>query len=160
MTTFLAVWGAVVSTLLAIWSIHKDLRDRGNVRVEAYLSIVDETDEETRETKYKYDVEITLTNIGSRSVIVTSVGAGTKGQWRLLRFGLKSGKGWSRMFFDIRIFPKRLEPGEFVSITRDNLYFLKEKSACDYLFAMDSLGRYYFLPKADLDRMRQHYGGA
>jgi hypothetical protein len=32
-TTILAVWGAVVSTIAIIWNIRRDLADRGKLRV-------------------------------------------------------------------------------------------------------------------------------
>jgi hypothetical protein len=148
-TTFLAIWGALLSTVLAAWNIYKDIRDRGNIRVEAYLTQWEEKDEETGKSATEYEVEITLTNIGRRPVIVTSVGA------RESR-GLKS-KGFSEIYFDVRrILPKRLDAGEFVSLERDELFFLVD-SKYDRLFARDSLGRYYFLPKAELDLMRQNY---
>ena len=76
MTTFLAIWGAILSTVLAVWSIYKDIRDRGNIRVEAYLSEWTENDDDTGELLFKYQVEIVLTNIGRRPVVVTSVGVG------------------------------------------------------------------------------------
>jgi hypothetical protein len=148
-TTFLAIWGALLSTVLAAWNIYKDIRDRGNIRVEAYLTEWEEKDEETGKLDTKYEVEITLTNIGRRPVIVTSIGVRRDSR------RLKS-RGFSEMYFDVRILPKSLDPGEFVSIERDKLFFLVD-SEYDRLFARDSLGRYYFLPKAELDRMRQNY---
>ncbi len=54
MTTFLAIWGAILSTVLAVWSIYKDIRDRGNIRVEAYLSEWTENDDDTGELLFKY----------------------------------------------------------------------------------------------------------
>jgi hypothetical protein len=40
LTTILAVWGAVVSTATAIWSIRKDLRDKVKVKVTASLRCI------------------------------------------------------------------------------------------------------------------------
>jgi hypothetical protein len=140
-TTFFAIWGALLSTALAAWNIYKDIWDRGNIRVEAYLTQWEEKDEETGKLGTKYEVDITLTNIGRRPVIVTTVGLKSQG---------------SEIYFDVRTLPQRLDAGEFVSLERDELFFLVD-SKYDRLFAQDSVGRYYFLPKAELDLMRQNY---
>jgi hypothetical protein len=168
MTTFLAIWGAVLSTVLAIWSIYKDARDRGNIRVEAYLSEWTETDPETGKLLFQYEAEIILTNVGRRPVVVTSVGVGHRSPflvlWRRLpsqiRLHRKLPKKFYEAIFDVgKVLPKRLEPEEFISIKRENLYFLKS-SECNFLFALDSRGRYYFLPKAAWDRMQRNYKAA
>jgi hypothetical protein len=151
MTTFLAVWGAVLSTILAMWNIYKDLRDRGNIRVQAYLSEGTETDEETGDSVFRCQVEIILTNIGRRPVIVTSIGVRRNSRRR------EKPRGLSEAYFVSRDIPKRLDPGEFVSIEQDQLFFLEGSAEYDHLFAMDSLGRYYFLPKAEMDLMRHRY---
>ena len=169
LTTILALWGAVLSTFLAIWNIYKDIRDRGNVRVEAELSEWDEPDDDTGELVVKYEVEIILTNIGRRPAIVRSIGVGRESGlllfiWRRLpprlRLNQKPPKGYFEAIFnDDGRLPKRLEPGDFISIKRDNLKFL-EGSEYSVLFATDSLGHYYFLRKAGWERMTRNYGPA
>jgi hypothetical protein len=166
MTTFLAIWGAILSTILAFWNIYKDVRDRANLRVEAYLSEWTEKNEETDETEFKYEVEITLTNVGRRPIIVTDVGVGSNSRllylWRRLPAWLRLHRSRPKGFYEAtfacgKAVPRRLEPGEFVSIKRDNLFFLKKDSGCNVLFALDSLGRYYFLPRLAWDRLLRNY---
>jgi hypothetical protein len=169
LTTTLALWGAALSTLLAVWNIYKDIRDRGNVRVEAELSEWTERDDETEDLVFRYEVEIILTNIGRRAALVRSVGVGRKSGpllsiWRRLpprfRLNQKPPKGYYEAVFDDKgCLPKRLEPGDFISIKRDNLKFLEDPEY-GFLFAIDSLGHYYFLPKAGWDRMRRNYSPA
>jgi hypothetical protein len=165
MTIFLAIWGAALSTILAIWSIYKDLRDRGALRIEAYISEWDEKDEETNEDVRKYEIEIILTNIGRRPVIVHSIGFGNcKGArlyiWRKLPPGFRLHRSPPEGFYEAILnvegkLPKRLEPAEFVSLKRTNLRFLENDNTA--FFALDSLSRYYLLPKAAWDRMRRNY---
>src|SRR5712691_10646634 len=145
MTTFLAVWGAILSTVLAIRSIYKDILDRGNIRVEAYLSEWTENDDVTGELLFKYEVEIILTNIGRRPIVVASVGVGRDSSylalWRRLpsrlRLHRKPPKGYSEATLDVGrgILPKRLDPGESISVKRDNerekLFFLKSSPEKD-----------------------------
>jgi hypothetical protein len=40
LTTFFAVWGAVVSTGTALWALRKDLRDKPDIRVKASLRCI------------------------------------------------------------------------------------------------------------------------
>jgi hypothetical protein len=168
MTTLLAIWGAILSTVLAVWNIYKDIRDRGNVRVEAYLGEWTERDDDTGELLFKYEVETTLTNIGRRPVFVMAVGVGCNSPllalWRrlpvALRLHRRLPKGFLEAIFEVNgALPKRIDPGEFISIKRENLFFLKSSHGADYnvLFATDSLGKYYFLPKAAWDRMLRNY---
>jgi hypothetical protein len=165
MTIILAVWGAVLSTILAIWNIYKDLRDRGSLRVEAYISEWDEKGEETEETVRQYEVEIILTNVGRQPLIVHSIGFGkSKGfllyVWRKLPTGFRLHRSPPSGFYEAILdvhgkLPKRLEPVDFISIKRTNLTFLETDDAV--FFALDSLGRYYLLPQAAWDRMRRNF---
>lgn len=165
MTTFLAIWGAILSTLLALWNIYKDFRDRGNIRVEAYLSEWDEKDEESRELVRKYEVEIILTNVGRRPILVHSVGVGAgKGMalyiWRRLPPRLRLHRSPPNGFYEAILdvegrLPARLDSEEFISIKRGNLLFLENSQ--HVFFVLDSVGRYYFLPKAAWERMRKNY---
>src|ERR1700682_5628939 len=163
MTIFLAIWGAALSTILAIWSIYKDFRDRGALRVEAYISEWDENDEETKEAVRQYEVEIILTNVGRRPVIVHSIGFGKSDGarlyvWRKLPPGFRLHRSPPKGFYEAILdaegkLPRRLEPAEYVSLKKTNLRFLETDNAV--FFVLDSLGRYYLLPKAAWDRMKR-----
>jgi hypothetical protein len=155
----------MLSTILAVWGIYKDVRDRGNVRVEAYLSEWDDINEETNERARKYEVEIILTNIGRRSVLVHSVGFGVQRGvrlylWRRLPAMMRVHRSPPKDFYEAILdvggsLPKRLDAGEFISIKRDNLLFLQDRESI--FFALDSLGHYYFLPKSAWNRMLKNY---
>jgi hypothetical protein len=165
MTTFLAIWGAILSTALALSSFYKDLRDHAKVRVEASLSEWSEKDDDTEEVLDKYEMEIVLTNVGRRPVIVVSVGVGNINPswifWRRLPSWIRIRRNPPGGFFEAtldmkRVLPTRLDAGDFIALTRDNLFFFETSENCS-LFAVDSLGRYYFLPKSAWDRMKRNY---
>jgi len=168
MTTFLAIWGAILSTFLAIWTLYKDFRDRGNIRVEAYLSEWDERDDETQEHIRKYEVEIILTNIGRRPIFVHSIGVGeAQGMglfiWRRLppriRLHRSPPEGFYEAILDVEgRLPARLDAGDFITMSRSNLLFLENRA--HVFFALDSLGHYYFLPQAAWNRMLRNYNPA
>jgi hypothetical protein len=40
LTTFLAVWGAVLSSLTAAWSVRKDLHDKPKIKLKATLRCI------------------------------------------------------------------------------------------------------------------------
>jgi hypothetical protein len=164
MTTCLAVWGAILSTFLAVWTIYRDIRDRGNLRVEAYLSEWDERGEEANELHRKYEVEIILTNIGRRPIFVSDIGVGNQhGLWLYLwrrlppriRLHLSPPKKFYEAILRVDGLPARLESGQNVSLKRENLTFLDGRESV--LFALDTLGRYYTLPKAAWNRMVRNY---
>src|SRR4051812_12321729 len=105
LTTALAAWGALLSTLLAIWNIQKDLRDRGRLRVEAYLAEWLEKDDETGEHVTKYEVEIIVTNVGRRSVTLQSLGVGRHDSfalkvWRKVPSNLRLHRGLPTRFLE------------------------------------------------------------
>jgi hypothetical protein len=49
MTTFLAIWGAILSAVVAVRNVHKDIRDRAALRVQAYRSELTERDAAKKE---------------------------------------------------------------------------------------------------------------
>lgn len=166
LTTGLAIWGATLSTILAIWNIHKDFRDKGFLRVEAYLSEWDEIDEENDgERIRKYQVEIIITNIGRRSVVAHSLGYGRESNlrqyiWRrfpaYFRLHRKMPAGSYEAIFDVKNeLPKKLDSGDFAEVKLEKLLFLEDEDIT--IFVLDSLGRYFFVPKSALERMKRNY---
>jgi hypothetical protein len=164
-TIVLAVWGAALSTLLAVWNIYKDLHDRGSLRIEAYISEGDERNDDAEGMDRKYEVEIILTNVGRRPLIVSSIGFGTSRGvrlwiWRRLPTSFRLRRSPPDGFFEAILdvdgsLPHRLEPADFISLKRTNLRFLNHDDVA--LFALDSLGRYYLLPRTAWERMKRNY---
>jgi hypothetical protein len=67
LTDYLAIWGAVLSTILAGWSIYKDYLKRYRVRVEAGFRVVFQGDGGPRTDV----LAVTVTNLSDQKVKVT-----------------------------------------------------------------------------------------
>jgi hypothetical protein len=131
MTTFLAIWGAVVATIAIVWNIRRDLVDRGKLKVVCYIgqivgSGVGPTDP-TRRLVYN------VTNIGRRSVIVTHIGGKLTADTNFMVPNAKV--------------PRTLQPGEYFNEYCD-LSVLHDKP--QELWALDSLGKYWKIPRKQL----------
>src|SRR5436190_1907013 len=66
LTTVLAIWGAILSTIVASWNIYKDFIKRDKVRVSAGFRILIPSNEEV--------LSFTITNLTSHKVKVTHIG--------------------------------------------------------------------------------------
>lgn len=170
-STLVAYWGATLSTVLAVWTVYKDLRDAGKLRVDASLYEWDEvppiSDDENDigSSRRMYEVELTITNIGRRPVNVISLGYGNIGKLKhrlsslipvILRGLIKTSPGrYEATLRTEEYLPKRLEPSDYVTIKWDKLQFLKEDDMS--LFVCDSLGRYFFISGAGMRRMKRNY---
>ena len=70
LTTALAVWGAVVSTIAIVWNIRRDWADRGRIQVICYQGKIVGPAGPGGITYLVYRV----TNVGRRDVVVTHIG--------------------------------------------------------------------------------------
>ncbi len=66
---FLAVWGAILSTIALMWNLIRDSRDRGRLKIDAMIGKMypDHTDRDY--------LVVTLTNVGKRPLLVKGWGA-------------------------------------------------------------------------------------
>jgi hypothetical protein len=67
LTDYLAIWGAVLSTILALWSIYKDYLKRYRVKVDAGFRVVFKGDGSPRTDVFA----VTVTNLSAHKVKVT-----------------------------------------------------------------------------------------
>jgi len=164
MTTFLAIWGAIVSTALALWTFYKDIRDRAKVLVEAGLSESTEINKATNKEINTYQLEVVLTNIGRRSVNIVSVGVGNTTPssvfWGRFPLSIWLNRAPPGGFLEVMLeskgsLPTRLDVGDFISLKAHSLFFAKDPKYCS-LFAIDSFKRYYFLPEPVWDQIRRY----
>lgn len=72
-TTFLALWGAVLSTILALWNLYKDFRDRVQLRIEVLPSMELHVDE-NKNIHPSSKVTIHIFNDGRRACTLFEVG--------------------------------------------------------------------------------------
>lgn len=70
-TTFLAAWGAVISTGTALWTIRKDLRDKPDIRVRASLRCIGFRDGD--HAPYMANPSINIEGLDDKLYIVMSV---------------------------------------------------------------------------------------
>jgi hypothetical protein len=126
-TQGLALYGAIMSTILLGWSIYRGLTDKGRLYVHCYIGKLIGGQGKRDENDY---LVYSITNIGRRPILVTTIGGKTKG---------------NPFIINPRSLPTMLKPGEYVieytpdlSIINDNLL---------QLFAIDSIGKYHKVRK-------------
>src|SRR5262249_35420899 len=104
LTTFLAVWGAILSTAVAAWTVARDLRDRAKVQLDPMLGNIVPGDD-----KRDY-LFVTVTNVGRRPILIKSCyfefGKGRKGE-----FG----------FILAQNLPRMLKEGEYLNVQTTDL---------------------------------------
>ncbi len=65
LTTFLAAWGALVSTAVAAWTISRDIRDRAKLQLDVMIGNIIQAGQQSDDF-----LLITITNVGRRPVVV------------------------------------------------------------------------------------------
>jgi hypothetical protein len=138
LTTFLAIWGAVVSTIAIVWNVRRDLVDRGKLRVVCYRGgLRGGYGPPDPKTYLVYNV----TNVGRRPVIVTNLG-GARNKKTHFVISTRSP------------LPRTLQHGEYFMECSD-LSIMDEQP--EALWAVDSLNRYWKFPRRALRRLiREH----
>jgi hypothetical protein len=132
-TTFLAVWGALLSTFAIGWNVYRDFSEKGRLKVDCYIgkSISD------LEGISKQDYLIwSITNVGNRSVIISNIG----GAFTDCDFMLNTR---NRM-------PHKLNSGEYIIEYSPDLSILTKN--IKELFVIDTIGKKY---KASNKRLKQ-----
>src|SRR5437762_6679904 len=130
LTTFLAVWGALLSTALAGWTIFRDLRDKGKLQLDATIGNIVPGDD-------KRDfLLLTITNVGRRPILLKS--------WYL-----KFNKGSTHplAFILADNLPKMLKEGEFLTVKTHELQHLVKT---EKILVCDSNGKQWKVPKKSL----------
>ena len=141
LTTVLAVWGAVVSTIAIIWNIVRDREDRGKLKVMCYPGQLVGGIEPDEKTYLVYHV----TNVGRRSVVVTHIGGAFADDQHFMIPNTRA-----------RL-PHTLKPGEYLSECTD-ISILDESPQA--LWAIDSLGKHSRLPRKALrGLLKKHADG-
>jgi len=134
MTSALAIWGAVLSTLAIIWNIRRDLADRGKLRVLCYRGVLrGGVGPPDPKTYLVYHV----TNAGRRPVVVTHIGGATT-------------KSTHFMVTTRSPLPRTLQPGEYF-LEYTDVSILKEQPQA--LWAIDSLNKYWKIRAKALKRL-------
>ena len=126
-TTWLAVYGAILSSILLGWNLYRDLTDKGKLKVHCYVGKF-VTEKGTIDDRPH--LVLRLTNTGRRPINVTTLGGRTKQK---------------QFVFPLRGLPKMLAAGE------EALKFWGDLSVLDdnlvSIWALDSLGNKYKVKK-------------
>lgn len=151
LTTFLAAWGDVLLSTVAIilssiaigWNMYRDLTDRGKLRVSCSLSKMAIPDVGIAPEEY---LVWNIVNSGRQPVLLTTIGG---------RLGNKTAFLLQNHVCQL---PKMLRPGEFV---------LEYQKASDFvklidgdlvaLTAIDSLNRTYKAPQKQIKRIKREF---
>jgi hypothetical protein len=143
-TTVLAIWGAVLSTVAILWNVRRDVRDRGALRVHAYVgTFLDGVGAPDPQPKLVFNV----TNVGRRAVVVSCIGGDYAGKDK--HFAIVPRAPW----------PRTLQPGEYLLEWTDDLSILSE--SVTGLWASDSIGKHWRVRRRTLrDLIKQRTIGA
>ncbi len=134
-TDFLAIWGAIVSTVAVVWNVFRDLNDRTKLSVRVSISrmVPDPTNRDY--------LVVTMTNIGRRPVMIKSWGA---------EFAKKS-EGKPFALFIPRQLPKLIAESEYHMEWSHDLQSLRPEIKS--IFVVDSSDKHWKAPKKDVKRV-------
>jgi hypothetical protein len=136
-TGFLAVWGAILSTIALGWNVLRDSRDRGRLKIDAMIGKMhpDHTDRDY--------LVITVTNVGKRPLLV-------KGWGGMKRKGASEPRG---ILIVPRGLPRMLKESEYHIEWTPDLTVLDEDT--ERIYAWDSSGKEWALTRKQMKRLRQ-----
>jgi hypothetical protein len=136
-TAFLAIWGAVVSTIALAWNIIRDRKDRRDVKV----SIAIQKSPRRDSVKFSFIV----TNTGTRPVLIRKA-------WGLFKKEYQDGEDTKCG----ELFQESKSPvlNEADSIYIESNVFLEHIQKLDSVFLEDSMGNKWDVPKRHLDNIR------
>lgn len=136
LTQLLAVYGAILSSLVFGWTLFRDLTDRGRLRLHASVVTV-----HPPTPGFEGDqLALRVTNIGRREVWITNIGGWLVGQ--------------SFVIVPRNRFPVKLEAGQMLDEVFP-LSTVQRPEALVHYWVMDSTGRIYRTSSANSKRVRR-----
>lgn len=136
LTGFLAVWGAILSTIALVWNLIRGSRDRGRLKLDAMIGKM-----YPNHTDRNYLV-VTLTNVGKRPLLV-------KG-WGVMKG--RSAPAPRGVFVSPHGLPRMLNESEYHIEYTPELSILDEIAR---IYAWDSSGKEWDLSRKQLRRLRE-----
>lgn len=130
---FLAIWGALASSVTIGWNLYRDMSDTGRLRVHCFIGKIVGSSEASPDIDY---LAYSVTNTGKRPIMVTNVG----GRHREANFIISP-----------RNLPRMLGPGEYFTEWTEDLSKLNKNLVS--LFASDSLGKEWSVNKKALRKL-------
>jgi len=153
LTTFLAVWGAVVATANALWSIRKDLRDKIKVKVSAQLGRIGFREDDGQ--PYLANPGLSIAGLDDKLYVAVSVTNVGKRPMRWQGWGGKYKtpvNGGGSFVVNARFLPRKLEEQEhLVEWTDLDLQFVQGN--VKRLMAWDAAGNEWAVPRKDMKKL-------
>jgi hypothetical protein len=136
LSDFLALWGAILSTVAITWNVLRDVRERAKLRIDPMIGRI-----HPDSTNRDY-VVLTIANVGRRPVLVKGWG------------GRRTPDGEGRDAFLVTSpeLPKMLKEGEYVIVHSSHLEIVGP--ATKEIHVWDSSGRNWRLSKNQLKHLR------
>ena len=134
LTTALAFYGALLSSILFGWNLYRDLTNKGKLRIHFFIGKGFIPGQPLDENEY---LVYSLTNVGRQPMMVIHIGGSMKKD---------------SVIIPSKHLPKMLNPGEYILDYSLNLGLLTEKGLKN-LWATDSLGKYHKLRKSVLKNL-------
>lgn len=128
-TTFLAIWGAIISTFVLGWTIYRDLSEKGKIKVSCFIG-----NQVGGFANPEKDVLVyTITNVGKKPIYIKLIG----GAFTQKHFLLSSSQ-----------IPKMLQPGEYIVESSEDLSIFDRD--LKHLWVIDSLDNYWKISKKNM----------
>lgn len=142
MTPLIAAYAAFVSTVLAVWTIYRDRRERAKLKVNASFRVLWSS---AGVIDKKPHLCISMTNVGRRPLVVQGIGGAFR---ETTCYGTK---GFMVM---PRYLPKTLNPGEY----HDEIYheFDFVKPDLRTLYAYDTTGKRWHVKTKNVKELLAH----
>ncbi len=138
LTTFLAVWGAFLSSVAVGWNLYRDLLQKGRLKVSCYIGKLIGVSSGIDPNDY---LVYNITNVGKEPVLLTHIGGHLKKTHFLLT--------------PHRPLPHMLKPGEYILEYAHDLSVLDQDLKA--LVAIDSLGRKWKAPKIQVKKLKKDF---
>lgn len=138
LTAFLAVWGAILSSIGMGWNLYRDLSDRGRLRVTCYIgNIVSAVGPSDPKDYLCWSV----VNVGRRPIMVQHIGGITSEKHFLVNSHTP--------------LPKMLAPGESLTEHTEDLLVLG--NTLKHLTALDTTGKHHKAPRSQVRALKREY---
>lgn len=141
LVAFLAVWGAILSSIAFGWNLYRDLTDRGKLRVHCFIGKIADSASPRKPEELDDYLVYSVTNVGKRPILLKHIG------------GIEKKNNF--IILPHNPLPKMLLPGEYFLDYTEELDILDEDLR--HLIAVDSLGRNHKVPRRQVRKLKREY---
>jgi hypothetical protein len=149
LTTTVAIYGALLSTIAVGWNVYRDFHDRAKLKLSTMLGHPTESRGQVTLVSHEFAIQtwpdrfvgarpkvfVTITNVGKRPVIAQG--------WAIRVDRKKTGN--DNFIYPLSVLPKVLKEGEYAVESTDDLPIMTD--CATGIFAWDSTGKKWRLPR-------------